>query len=160
MVVALEKGHFPGQMGNVTSVVKKGHIQKDCKSKGNGSSGNTPKKSINELPEWVTRKPVDSDTQDLTTATMIRNDKKYTWCTSCNNGKGAWGFHWKDGNEEWKNKHGKTPPGRFSNPATNALIYCSYLMTTSEESIEEEAKGGDDSQSNDFISLSRFELLE
>ena len=30
---------------------KKGHIQKDCRSKGNGSSVNTPKKSINELPE-------------------------------------------------------------------------------------------------------------
>ena len=30
---------------------KKGHIQKDCRQKANGSSGNTPKKSINELPE-------------------------------------------------------------------------------------------------------------
>ena len=29
---------------------KKGHTQKDCKSKANGSRGNTPKKSINELP--------------------------------------------------------------------------------------------------------------
>ena len=56
---------------------KKGHIQKDCRSKGNGYSGNTPKKSINELPEWVTRKPVDSDTKDLTTAIMNRNDKNY-----------------------------------------------------------------------------------
>ena len=55
---------------------KKGHIQKDCRSKGNGSSGNKPKKSINELPELVTRKPVDSDTKDLTTSTMTRNDKK------------------------------------------------------------------------------------
>ena len=33
---------------------KKGHIKKDCKSKGNGSSGNTSKKSTNEIPEWVT----------------------------------------------------------------------------------------------------------
>ena len=33
---------------------KKGHIQKDCKSKANGSNSNTPKKSINELLEWVT----------------------------------------------------------------------------------------------------------
>ena len=32
-------------------------------------------------------------------------------------------------------------------------------MTTSEESTEEEAKGGDDIKSNYFISLSRFELL-
>ena len=59
-----------------------GHIQKDCRSKANHSSGNTPKNSINELPKWVTRKPVVSDTKNLTTATMTRNDKKYKWCTS------------------------------------------------------------------------------
>ena len=92
----------------------------------------------------MTRNPIDSDTQDLTTATMNRNDKKYKLCNSCNNGKGAWGFHWKDGHEEWKNKQGKKPYYRFSNPATNAVIYCSYLMTTSKESIEEEAKGGNE----------------
>ena len=33
-------------------------------------------------------------------------------------------------------------------------------MITSEESMEEERKGGGDSQNNDFIPLSRFELLE
>ena len=133
MVVALEEGRMPGQiMGLVTSVVKKGHIQKDCRSKANGYNGNTPKKSTNELPEWVTRNHVDSDTKDMTTATMTCNDKKYKWCISFDNGKGAWGFHWKDGHEEWKNKQGKKPSGRFSNPANNAVIYCSYLMTTSE----------------------------
>ena len=36
---------------------KKGHTKKDCRSKGNGSGGNPPKKSVNELPEWVTNKP-------------------------------------------------------------------------------------------------------
>ena len=55
---------------------KKGHIQKDCRSKGNVSSGNSLKKSTNELPEWVTNKPVVSDIKDLKTATMTRNDKK------------------------------------------------------------------------------------
>ena len=30
---------------------KRGHIKKDCRSTGNGSSGNTPKKSTNELLE-------------------------------------------------------------------------------------------------------------
>ena len=160
MLVALEKGHLPGQMGNVTSVLKKGHIQKQCRSKANGSSGNSSNKPKNELPEWVTRKPVVSDTKDLTTVTMTRNEKKYKWCTSCNNCQGAWGFPWKDGHEEWKIKQSKKPSVRFSNPATNAVVYCSYLMTTREESIEEEAKGGDDSQNNDFISLSCFELLE
>ena len=58
------------------------------------------------------------------------------------------------------NKQGKKTSSRFSNPSKNAVIYCSYLMTTSEESIEEEAKGGDDSQNDDFISLSCFELLK
>ena len=82
-------------------------------------------------------KPVDSDNKDLITATMTCNDKKYKWCTSCNNGKGVWGFHWKDGHEEWKIKQGKKPSGRFSNPATNAVIYCSYLMITSDNYIKE-----------------------
>ena len=61
---------------------KKGHTRKDCRSKGNGSSGNSPKKSTNELPEWVTNKLVVSDTKDLTTATMTCNKNKYKWCTS------------------------------------------------------------------------------
>ena len=56
---------------------KRGHIKKDCRSMGNGFSGNTPKKYINKLPEWVTRNPVVSDTKDLTTSTMTRNNKKY-----------------------------------------------------------------------------------
>ena len=114
------KETFARSDGKCHKCGKNSHIQKDCKSKGNGSSGNTPKKSMNELPEWVTTKPVDSDNQDLKTATMTRNDKKYKWCTSCNNGKGAWGFHWKDGHEEWKNKQGKKPSGRFSNPYVHA----------------------------------------
>ena len=63
---------------------------------------------------------------------MTRNDKKYKWCTSFNNGKGEWGFHWENGHKEWKNKQGKKPSGHFSNHATNAVIYISYLMTTSE----------------------------
>ena len=48
----------------------------------------------------------------------------------------------------------------FSNPVTNAVIYFSYLMTTNEESMEKEAKVGDDSQINDFISMSIFDLLQ
>ena len=58
---------------------KKGHIKKNCRSTGNVSSGNTPKNSINELPECVTINPVDSDTKYLTTSTMTRNYKKYKW---------------------------------------------------------------------------------
>ena len=51
---------------------KKGHIKKDFRSTGNSYSGNTHKNSTNELPEWFTRKPVVSDTKDLTTATTTR----------------------------------------------------------------------------------------
>ena len=111
---------------------KNGHIQKDCRSTVNGSSGNTPKKSTNELPEWVTKNTVVSYTKDMTTATMNRNNKKYKWCNSCNNGQGAWGFHWKDGHEVWKIKQGKKPSVCFPNPVTNTVIYFSYLMTNSE----------------------------
>ena len=101
---------------------KKVHIQKDCRSKVNGSSGNSPKKSKNELTEWVTNNPVLSDTKYLTTATMNRNNNKYRWCTSWNNGQGAWVFHWMDGHEEWKNNQGKKPSVRFSNPSTHTVI--------------------------------------
>ena len=138
---------------------KRGNIKKDCRSKGNGSSGSTPKKSTNELQDWVTMKPVISYTKNLTKANLIHNKSKYKWCTSYNNGQGTWGFHWRDGHEEWKIKQGKKPSVHFSNPANNAVIYFSYLMTTSEESTEEEAKGGDNSQNNYFIFLSRFELI-
>ena len=139
---------------------KKGHIQEDFRSKVNGSGGNPPKNSTNELPEWVTKKPVVSDTKDLKKATMTRNNNNYNQCNYYNNGQGSWGFHWKDIHEEWKNKQGKKPSVRFSNPVTNTVIYCSYPMTTSEDSTEEEATGSDDIQSNYFISLSRFQLLE
>ena len=59
-----------------------------------------------------------------------------------------------------ENNQGKKPSVCFSNPANNALIYCSYLMTTNVDSMEEEAKGGDDSQNNNFILPSHFEILE
>ena len=95
----------------------------------------------------------------MTTETMKRNNKMNKCCKYCNNGQGAWIFHWKDGHEECKIKQSKKPSVCFFNVATNAVIYCSYLMNTNEKSTEEEAKGGDDSQCNDLISLSRYELL-
>ena len=115
----------------------KGHIHKDCRSNGNGSNGSTPKKSINELPKWVTRKPVDSDTEDLITATMTLNNKKYKWCMYCNNGQGTWGFHWKFEHIEWKEKQVKNNLVQFSDSSTNSGIYCSYPMATSDNYIKE-----------------------
>ena len=138
---------------------KKGHIQKYCRSKVNGSGGNQPKKSPNDILEWVHKKHVVSDTNFLTTDTTNRKNSKYKWCTSCNNGQGAWGFHWNDGHKEWKNNHGRKPSVSISNSDSNAVIYCSYLMQTIEESTEEE-KDGYDSQNNDLIPLSLFELFE
>ena len=105
--------------------------------------GKSPNNSANELPEWVTKNTVVSNTKNVATGTMTQNKKQYKRCTSCNNVQGAWGFHWKDGHEQWGNKEGKKPSVRFSNPATNAIIYCSYLMTTSEDSMEEEMDGDD-----------------
>ena len=72
-----------------------------------------------------TRKPVDSDTKYMITATMTCNNKNYKWCISCNNGQGAWGFHWKDYHREWKEKQVKNKLVQFSDSATNAVIYCS-----------------------------------
>ena len=68
---------------------KKENIKKSCNSKVNGSNGNPPKMSANELPCWVTKKPVVSDTKYLVTCTMSRNNKKYKWCTYFNNGNCA-----------------------------------------------------------------------
>ena len=82
----------------------------------------------------MTKKPVVSDTKDLETATMRRNNKKNKWCTSCNNGNGAWLFHWKGGHDEWENKQSKKSSLCFSNHTNNEMIYCSYQMTTIEDS--------------------------
>ena len=54
---------------------KNGHIQKDCRSKGNVSGGNPPNNSTNKLPEWVTKKPVVSDNKDMTRDTTTLNNK-------------------------------------------------------------------------------------
>ena len=54
---------------------------------------------------------------------MIRNNNKYKWCTSFNNGNGAWVFHLNDSHDEWENKQGNKLCVRFSNPATNAKLY-------------------------------------
>ena len=79
---------------------KRCHTKKDCRSKGNVSGGIPPKKSANELPEWVNKKLVVSYNKYLATDTMTFNKKKYKLCTSYNNRKGEYIYHWKDGHEE------------------------------------------------------------
>ena len=54
-----------------------------------------------------------------------------------NNGKGALGFHWKFEHPEWKEKQVKNKLVQFLDSATNAVIYCSYPMATSENYIKE-----------------------
>ena len=54
----------------------KGHIHKECRSKGTGSSGKPAKKSTNELLKWFTKNPVVLDTKYIATSTMNCN-KKY-----------------------------------------------------------------------------------
>ena len=86
-----EKGSFASSDGKCHKCDKKGHIQKDCRSKANGSNGNTSKKYTNELPEWVNRKPVVSDNKDLTTSTMtrcmVRVHEDFTGRMAMRNGK-------------------------------------------------------------------------
>ena len=56
---------------------KKDHANKYFRSKGNGSIGNPPKNSENDLPEWVNKKPIVPDTKDIATSTITCNNKKY-----------------------------------------------------------------------------------
>ena len=86
---------------------KKGHSKSDCKSNRNGSNGVLSKTSTRKLPKWVTKKPMISDVENLTTANMNRNKNHYKWCTSCNDSNGAWGYHWKIDHMEWKEKQGQ-----------------------------------------------------
>ena len=115
--------------------VKKGYLHKYFSSKGTGSIWNPPKKSTNKLPEWVNNKPVVSYTKYLATDIMACNNKNYKWCNYCNNFNGAWVFHCKNIHDEMKNNQGKKSYVHFANPNKNTIIYCSYLITTSEDSM-------------------------
>ena len=54
---------------------QKFHIKIYCRSNINGSDGDLSKRSTRKLPKWVTKKPVISDVEYLTTSTMNRNNK-------------------------------------------------------------------------------------
>ena len=105
---------------------KKVHLKRNCKSDRNGYNGELSKTSKRKLPKWVTKKPMISDVENLTTATLNRKTNNYKWCTSCNNGNGAWGYHWKVDHREWKEKQVKNKLVQFSDSATNAVTYCYY----------------------------------
>ena len=81
---------------------KKGHLKRNWKSNRNGSNGELSKTSTRNISKWVTKKPMISDVENMTTATMNRNKNHYKWCTSCNDSNGEWGYHWKIDHMEWK----------------------------------------------------------
>ena len=60
--------------GTCHKCVNKGCLQKDCSPKGTDFSGNPPKKSKFELPEWVTYNPIVSCTKDIATSTITHNN--------------------------------------------------------------------------------------
>ena len=62
--------------------VKKVHINRGFRPNVNGSSGDLSQKSIIELTEWVTNKPVVLDAKYLETSTIDHSHKKYKWCKS------------------------------------------------------------------------------
>ena len=69
---------------------------------------------------------------------MTYKRKKYKWFIYGKNYNVAWGFHWEYPHKDWKEKEGNNNSVRFSDSATDTVIYFSYLMSTSEESAEEE----------------------
>ena len=56
---------------------KKGHLERNSKSNRNGFNGELSKTSTRKLPKWVTKNPMISDVQNLTTATMKCNKSHY-----------------------------------------------------------------------------------
>ena len=116
---------------------KRGHLKRNYKTNRYGFNWDLSKTSTRKLPKWVTKKPMILDIKNLTTATMNRKKHHYKWCTCCNNGNGAWGYHWRIGHREWKEKQVKDKLVQFSYSATNAVIYCSYLMATSDNYVKE-----------------------
>ena len=78
-----------------------------------------------------------SDVLYITTATMNCNKRQYIWYSSWNNGNGAWGYHWKVGNREFKENKYNNKSVHFDDASTNAVIYCSYLIATSDKYVRE-----------------------
>ena len=92
---------------------KRGHMKKNCKSNRNGSDGRIYKISTIKFPKWVTKKPMISDVENLTTAKMNHNKKQYKGCNYCNNGNDAWGYHWKFDHRERKKSKPRTSQFTF-----------------------------------------------
>ena len=72
---------------------KKCNLKINCKSNRNSYIGKFSKTSRRKIPKWVTKKPMISDVENMTTATMNRKKKHYKWCTSCNDVNVVWGYH-------------------------------------------------------------------
>ena len=76
MAMAKEEVHMPFHVV-CHKCGKKGPIQRDCKSKGDGSSGNQSEKYTNDLTDWVIKKSIISYNKYLETFTMTQNSKNY-----------------------------------------------------------------------------------
>ena len=61
---------------------KKGHLKRNLKYNINGSDGGFSTTSTRNLPKWFTKKPVISDVENLTTATINCTKNQYKLCTS------------------------------------------------------------------------------
>ena len=89
---------------------------------------------------------------------MKHNKKIYKWSIYCNIGNVAWGFHWKDSQNKWKEKQIKNKYVYFADSATNALVYFSYIKVTSEKYADKQKVEWDNKIVNNFISLHEFSL--
>ena len=68
----------------------------------------------------------------------------YNCWTYFNGGKGTCEFHCKDDQKEWKKNWDKNKYFNFADFETNAVIYWSCLVATSDYYAEEEKGDGDD----------------
>ena len=68
---------------------------------------------------------------------MTLNNDKHQWFISCNNGYDDCGFNCRGGHKEWEENQRNKKLFQFANYATVAVIKCSYLVATSEETMGE-----------------------
>ena len=94
-------------------------------------------------PAWVFKKPENVAEKDLSKATTTKNVKQYKWCTLCNNGKGAWQFHWNTGHSAWTKQHKEG----------GAKVLCIQEPSRNTVMVEDEDKDEEADDFNYFITI-------